>query len=146
MYWKREPLVEDIAGLAEQGYKLYHFDCGRWTSAAVALKDLGASLGFPEYYGQNLDAFNDCLGDIDVPTAGGSAIVLNRYDTFAEHDRASAQAILDICADNARRFMLFGQRLATLVQSDDPHLSFDAVGSTPVMWNRREWLNKSRGL
>lgn len=32
--------------------------------------------------------------------------------------------------------MLFGQRLATLVQSDDPALSFSPVGATPVVWKR----------
>ncbi|HSF22520.1 MAG TPA: barstar family protein [Burkholderiales bacterium] len=146
MYWKPELLGEDVAWLTEHGYRVYHLDCSRWTSAAAALDDLGTTLGFPDYYGENLDAFNDCLGDVDVPADGGSAIVLMRYDCFAQRERSTAQAILDICASNARRFMLFGQRLATLVQSDDPHLSFDTVGSTPVMWNRREWLDKNRGL
>lgn len=30
---------------------------------------LARELGFPSYYGANLDALNDCLGDIDEPTA-----------------------------------------------------------------------------
>lgn len=29
---------------------------------------LRVTLGLPEYYGKNLDALQDCLGDIDAPT------------------------------------------------------------------------------
>ena len=29
---------------------------------------LRVTLGFPEYYGKNLDALQDCLGDISEPT------------------------------------------------------------------------------
>ncbi|MBR3234281.1 MAG: barstar family protein [Atopobiaceae bacterium] len=29
---------------------------------------LRVTLGLPEYYGKNLDALQDCLGDIDTPT------------------------------------------------------------------------------
>lgn len=29
---------------------------------------IAASLGLPEYYGKNLDALRDCLGDISEPT------------------------------------------------------------------------------
>jgi hypothetical protein len=32
-----------------------------------------------------------------------------------------------------------------LVQSDDPQLSFQMVGATPVMWNDAEWLATKRG-
>lgn len=71
-------------------------------------------------------------------------MVFNRYDYFVDIDQALAQAILDICANNARRFMLLGKRLLTLVQSNDPKISFEPVGATPVMWNSREWFNKNR--
>jgi RNAse (barnase) inhibitor barstar len=146
MYWRPEILDHDANWLASNQYNIYRFDCDRWTSKADALMDLGTALNFPEYYGQNLNAFNDCLSGIDVPIDGGVALVLRRYDRFAEHSRDIAQLILDICARNSRRFILFGQRLVTLVQSDDPNLSFDPVGSTSVMWNHREWFNKNRGL
>ncbi len=146
LYWNRDILEEDCTWLTQHRYQVYRLDCANWSSAAEALRDLGSALHFPDYYGQNLDAFNDCLSDLDVAADGGTAIVLLRYDRFAQVDRKTAQAILDIFASNARHFMLFGRRLATLVQSDDPGLAFAPVGSTAVDWNRREWLNKNRGL
>jgi RNAse (barnase) inhibitor barstar len=146
MYWKPEVLERDAAWLVDRGYRAFKFDCSRWSSAAVALRDLGETLGFPDYYGQNLDAFNDCLSDLEVPIEGGVVIVLRRYDRFAGVVPRVAQALLDILASNARRFMLFGQRLATVIQSDDPKLSFEPVGSMPVTWNRQEWPNSARGV
>lgn len=56
---------------------------------------LARKLGFPSYYGENLDALEDCLGDIDSPTR----IVIKRsaknrqtwFDGFEEVIRESAQ-------------------------------------------------------
>ncbi|MBI1785573.1 barstar family protein [Candidatus Sumerlaeota bacterium] len=144
MYWKLGILDEDCSWLAQNGYQIYRLDCAKWNSKSRALKELGAGLRFPDYYGQNLDALNDCLSDLEIPNNGGCAIVLLHYDKFAKVNRAVAQAILDILADRGRGFMLFGQRLATLIQSDDPNISFDCVGATPVVWNCREWYNRQR--
>jgi hypothetical protein len=144
MYWQTEGLDADLEWLAKHGYRLYRFNCERWSSDEDALTELGARLDLADY--GNWNAFSDCLADLDVPIDGGAVIVLMRYDRFAKKCPATAHAILDICANNARIFMLFGQRLATLVQSDDPRLSFDLVGATPVMWNRREWMDSQRGL
>lgn len=42
--------------------------------------------------------------------------------------------------------MLIGRRMICLVQTDNPRLSFDPVGATPVVWNEAEFLNSRRGL
>lgn len=146
MYWNPEVLEDDCRRLSQLEYVIHRIDCIRWSGLSDALQGLGESLGFPEYYGKNLDALSDCLSDLDVPKDSGMAIVLSRYDSFAEIDMPAAQTILDILADSSRGFMLFGQRLAVMLQSNDPDLRFDPVGATGVGWNRREWPNKSRGL
>lgn len=73
-------------------------------------------------------------------------LVLDRFDHFASHHREVAQAVLDILADHARRFLLFGRRLLVLAQSDDPRISFSPVGAMAVSWNRTEWFAKDRGV
>ena len=40
----------------------------RAESVLALHESLKRELGFPEYYGENLDALNDCLGEITEPT------------------------------------------------------------------------------
>jgi RNAse (barnase) inhibitor barstar len=132
--------------LRDHGYRLHRIATDHWSSSADALRSLGEALAFPDHYGQNLDAFSDCLSDIDVPMNGGTALVLSRYDHFATVDPETAHAILDIMSRHARQQMLFGRRLAILVQTDDPKLSVGPLAPTHAWWNRHEWLKADRGL
>ena len=43
-------------------------DLAKMKTQAEAHKYLGKVLEFPDYYGENLDALYDCLGDIGTPT------------------------------------------------------------------------------
>ena len=103
-------------------------------------------MNFPAYYGRNLDALNDCIGDMEIAEEGGRVLVFNRYDSFAAKVPDVAWSVLDILESNSRRLLLLGRRLIVLVQSDDPRISFERVGGRPVSWNMREWLNSSRNL
>lgn len=51
-----------------------------------------------------------------------------------------------VIAGASRRMLLTGKRLIILVQSDDPRMEFNQLGGVSAEWNRREWLNKDRGL
>lgn len=146
LYFQRHALADDIAWLREHGYEIHEFDCSQWTSESEFHADVSRDLGFPSWYGRNLNAFNDSLSDLVVPDNGGVALVLVRYDLFVQRLPNVAWHVLDIVDVNSRRFLLFGRRLIALVQSDDPSISFDPVGARPVMWNRREWLDRQRGL
>ncbi|MGH8960558.1 MAG: PadR family transcriptional regulator [Jatrophihabitantaceae bacterium] len=54
--------------------------------------------------------------------------------------------MLNTFADQARRAIVVGNRIICLVQSNDPKLTFEPVGTMPVMWNDAEWLDSKRGL
>ena len=146
LYYRTELLAENVGWLAAHGYRIDNFDCTAWQSKQDMLAAFASSLEFPEYFGQNLDALNDCLSDVDVLQTGGRVLVFHRYDAFAVKMPEIAWTVLDIIETNSRRFLLFGQHLITLLQSDDPQIQFNAVGGCPIMWNNQEWLNKNRGL
>ncbi len=146
LYLRPQLLEEDVEWLREHLYRVDRFDCSGWFSESKMHEAFSSGLEFPEYYGRTLDALNDCISDIEVPLEGGRVLVLSRYDYFAAKVPHVAWSVLDLMEINSRRLLLFGRRLIILVQSDDPGISFEPVGGRPVMWNIREWLNKSRGL
>lgn len=154
LYWRRELLDEDLDWFREQGYEIFSFDCTRWTSSEEMHADFQRTLLFPEYYGGNLDALNDCLTDLPVPDASGTALVLRQFDAYLKGagsravatERSVAEIVLDVFTCASRYFLLTGRRFLTLVQTDDPHSHFDSLGCISAQWNSREWLNKNRGL
>lgn len=151
MFWRSSLLDETVGWLRSHAYDVVEFDAGSWASEADMYDDLAMRLEFPKYFGRNLDALNDCMSDVASgdygwrPDATGLVIVLRTFDAFAAVDRRTAQVMLDIFADQARRAILIGNRIISLVQSNDPQLTFDPVGATPVTWNDAEWLNIQRG-
>jgi RNAse (barnase) inhibitor barstar len=146
LYYRNDFLSEDLAWLESHGYRLNRFDCSAWETEQQMHNAFAQVLEFPGYYGRNLNALNDCLSDIEVPDNGGLVLVLQHYGAFAARLPELAWKVLDIIERNSRTYLLFGRHLLALVQSDDPAISFAPVGACAVDWNRREWLNKSRGL
>jgi RNAse (barnase) inhibitor barstar len=146
LYFRHELLDQDVRWLEEHAYRVTEVDCRGWADASAMHRDIAARLAFPPHFGMNLDAMNDCLADVDVPADGGLVLVFRHFDGFAARHRDVAQGLLDVLADNARRFLLFGRRLMALVQSEDPRIAFAPVGATAVGWNPKEWLQEKRGL
>lgn len=147
LYSNLRILEEAIKWFQENLYQIHIFDCRNWLSKEAFHADVSQRLSFPGSYGRNLDAFNDSLGDVEVPDVGGVALVFSRYDSFVMKFPQVAQTALDIVENNSRRFLLTGRRLVALVQSDNPAISFEPVGCHPVDWNPKERLEKKqRGL
>lgn len=150
LFWRRALLDETTDWLEKSGYHVVRLDAAGWTGEEDLHRDIAAALSFPDYYGRNLDALNDCLRDVAVQDYGwpagvtGLVLTFTGYDSFVARSPQVAQVVLDIIAGQARSALLFGQRLLTLVQTDDPRLVFGPVGAAPVVWNDVEWLEESR--
>lgn len=146
LYYRPTILESDLTWLRAHDYHIDPLDCARWQTADDLHTAIAAQLAFPDYYGRNLAALNDCLRDLSIPEESGRVLVFHRYDAFAARFPDLAWHILDIVAVQARYFLLFGRRLMALVQSNDPQIAFSAVGACPVRWNRKEWGSKNRDL
>lgn len=152
LYWRPEVLANDLKWYESYGYTIVQFDAAEWNSEDQMHASLKSHRSFPDYYGRNLDALNDCLwSDLTVPDAGGLVLVLNHYDRFAKAiqiedagGRSFAQVVLHVFARAVRYQMLFGKRLLVLVQSGDPPIRFDNLAAISADWNPREWFDKDR--
>ncbi|MCC9168900.1 barstar family protein [Pontibacter harenae] len=135
LYHKPDFLLIDVSWFRQQRYRVLEFDCGKWADLEAMHTELKQRFRFSESYGNNLNALRDSLSDYEVFGAG-LVVVLHHFDTIAKQD---AQALLDVFAENARRHMLLGERVLTLVQVDSPDTSYEPVGAMPVLWNPHEW-------
>jgi hypothetical protein len=133
LFWRAAILEETVTWLSSNGYQVTSMDATRWSTEQEFHRDIAAALNFPDYYGNNLAALNDCMRDVVSQDYGwasdsaGLAIVFTGYEAFAACCPRAAQIVLDIMADQSRGAALLGRRLMCLVQSSDPQIRFEPV-------------------
>lgn len=148
LYKNPEFLDGDTRDLAEKGYRVATLDCRVWSSLDAMHTSIAETLNFPDYYGHNLDALNECLcEDLDIPETGGLLIQLLAFDAIQTRSDAlihAGQTLLDIAARATREYMLTGKRLIVFIQTSDPNASYGNLGPVHAVWNRHEWLRSKR--
>ncbi|MER5571782.1 barstar family protein [Streptomyces goshikiensis] len=151
LFWRQRLLNQAVQRLEDRDFRVVRLAAGQWSTEQAMHRAIAAALQFPDYYGHNLDALNDCLGDVacyggydDSAEGAGLVLTFTDYDRFTAACPRAAQVILDIIADRARRAAVLQRRLICLVHSNDPDIRFDPVGAMPVMWNSDEWLDANR--
>ncbi len=142
-YFKNGILDEDLNWFNNNNFEIIEMNCRSW-NRKNAHQNLKVALSFPDYYGENLNAFADCLSDMYNEKYKGLILVFRLYDNFVEEDGKFAEAILDIIARESRVWLLKGQKLIGLIQSDNPDLDFPELGGTSPSWNGEEWFNADR--
>ncbi|MFJ6537012.1 barstar family protein [Paenarthrobacter sp. NPDC091711] len=146
LFHQQAILDEAMSWLRNHRYKVVQVDAAAWRSRGDLHQDLARALDFPDYYGSNLAALNDCLSDVAVQTYGwtatdtGLVLVIDGYETFEGKDASAAHHLLDIFARQATYAALFGHRMMCLVRTGDPELEIPPVGGVSVSWNHREFL------
>ena len=83
-----EPL---IVGAGAAGCLVQRVDLAGARNKAEMLDAIGKTLGFPEWFGHNWDALNDCLLDMGWRPAEGYVIILDHCDGI--HGRAEADFV-----------------------------------------------------
>ena len=142
LYWRTSILDDDLKWFEKENYVIVEFNCKTWDNGGVMHSQLKDKLNFPDYYGENFNALRDCLSDLNIIKTG-FVFVFRHLDNI---DKQRAHAILDIVADSARFHMLFGNRIITLAQVDNPDYEIDALGQTTAQWNGQEWLDSRREI
>ncbi|MDZ7931379.1 MAG: barstar family protein [Rhodococcus sp. (in: high G+C Gram-positive bacteria)] len=122
-YGDRFGLDTASAHLAELGYVVHSLDAGLWLDTADMHTALATALSFPGSYGRNLDALNDCLGDVARYSYGsdsnsaGTVLAIAGFDSLLDIDRPTALGVLDVFARQARLSALYGHAMLCLVET-----------------------------
>jgi RNAse (barnase) inhibitor barstar len=137
LYYSADVLAEDLAWLREERYQVHEFDCMAWRTWDDFHTDIAGALGFPNYYGRNLAALNDCMGDVEVPDEGGMVLLLRGVESVMVPGKFLS-AILGVLARASRDNLPFGRRLLVLLHSRDPRIQLEPVGCVSCAGRRRE--------
>ncbi len=143
MYHNTVILEEDIKWFEKSRYEILDINVQNWNSKNFH-KKVKENFNFPDYYGENMNAFEDCLSDLLNKKYRGLLIVLRNIDIIAEQDRNLTEGFLGIISSISRRWLLYSQFLIGAIQSNDPDIHFGTLGGEKPLWNSDEWFDEDR--
>lgn len=146
LFYDKKHLEETMNEFKKKNYTVYDFDASEWNSEKIFHEEVAKTLSFPDYYGNNLSALSDCISDMYSAEIPGMIFVFNGFETLEKSNHEFAEQVLDVLADQSRKFLVQGMKYMIFVQSNDPKISFSPVGAVPIVWNNLEWQNATRGL
>ncbi|MEU6698960.1 barstar family protein [Pseudonocardia sp. NPDC046786] len=106
------------------GYVVHELDGGGWQDEGGLHDALAAELSFPGYYGRNLDALDDMLGDVaeftygSDPASSGTAVLVDNYDQVHNLSPWLATTVADVFCRAARYAAVVGHPFLVLLRSD----------------------------
>ena len=123
-------LENDIVWLKSEGYKIIQFDCEEWTNKEIMHNALHGQFDFPNYYGHNWDALQECLNEIEIQNNG--LVVL--FDNLDKVNIKMAHTLIDVFVSSAQRHLIFSQRLLVLVKVESRKFELKPYGARELYW------------
>lgn len=131
----RRPVLKDILGQAERNglYRLaddvvlaaaHAIPGEKLTGKAAMLKAIAKSLDFPDYFGANWDALEECLTDLSW-FEGGVVLLIDQVSVPEEQAPNDWGVCLDILADAAHFWSGQGRSFAVFLR--DSHAALTVV-------------------
>ena len=82
--------------LEHRGFAVFSIDGSTVSDKETFLRAAGNAMRFPDYYGANWDAFEECLTDLGWVPARGYVLLLDQIDRFARQNPSQWAAAADI--------------------------------------------------
>lgn len=118
--WRGDPERDLIAEAEAAGWRVLRLDTAGIDSMAAFYEEVARSWQLPDWFGRNLDALFDALGDV---TGEPTILVWSGVQQLAEVDPLQASAVLDVVRDASGHAASFA-----VVVRDDPGVSgFDGL-------------------
>ncbi|MBL8540406.1 MAG: barstar family protein [Betaproteobacteria bacterium] len=92
----REPAATLAAAAVARGFGVYRIDLGGIGDKAALMRHLQDALQFPEWFGRNWDALEDCLTDMSWHDDVGYVLLFAGGGTLRRHDKALFHTLVDV--------------------------------------------------
>lgn len=106
----------------EHNVRLFHLDGANVTNKADFLKAIADAMLFPRYFGQNWDALEDCLTDLDWLNGDRFILLYEQPETFAQNDSSEWLVALDILRSTVDYWRTKNRTLSVLFQGNNTDL------------------------
>jgi hypothetical protein len=117
--------LAELADLNRDGRaKIFYLDGQQIVDRASLFDRFATTMQFPEYFGHNWDALEDCLTDIFYEDAvDRQLIILGRLDNFAIDDPHQWSMLLAICKSTVEYWQDTATPMYILISSNLPQLT-----------------------
>jgi len=92
-----------LTEIREQGGIPFYFDGRAITDKASFLRMAAAALNFPDYFGSNWDAFEECVTDLEWIAKGPRVVIYDYVSKFSEQNQKEWGVANSILADAAEQ-------------------------------------------
>src|SRR5688572_13615301 len=97
LHFIKSPLKPLVNVLTEYGFSVFVIDGSEINDSKSFFRNAKKVFDFPDYFGQNWDAWDECLGDFKLSLTGQIAIVWKDADkTFMSDAKVFIQAVIDL--------------------------------------------------
>jgi RNAse (barnase) inhibitor barstar len=89
--------IDELSSLCQEyGFQLFYINGKNVTSKAEFFKAYAETMNFPDYFGYNWDAFNDCINDLNWLSADEYILLYTQPESFANNNPSEWSIALDV--------------------------------------------------
>ncbi|MFT4049170.1 MAG: barstar family protein [Solirubrobacterales bacterium] len=121
-----ELISDQLIELASSGFQVTSIDGRDARSVSPLMTKIARGLDFPDYFGANWPAMDECLTDLDwlMPLAGVVVLFTNAIDVLADESETQLKSLANVLLDAVRSFQ---HPIADGQAWDRPAIPFNVV-------------------
>jgi RNAse (barnase) inhibitor barstar len=122
VYWaKTHASVSELSKLARaKGMAFFHLEGQKIEKKEQFLNHAAVAMKFPSHFGNNWDAFYDCLTDMDWVEAVGYLIYFDHTDAFASHHESQLETVVELFQDAVDFWKDEGKPMLVVLSGSEP--------------------------
>lgn len=135
-FYRQKEKINHVANwFLLNNYVIFSFDCSEWLEPNDFHKEVSSKLSFPDYYGRNVNAFIDCIRDLEFPEEGGILFTFYNLDKFFIMNEDFCLSIFDAIELTSREHLMLGNRLISLAQLTNQNIVVSKIGCITPSWS-----------